>query len=737
MLAFGQSSMIFAAENSSEAASVIRVGYTGRDQMIVKSGDIFSGYGVSYLQTIAAYTGWKYEYVLVTDENRMDKLKNGNIDLLCDVSMDEAESNSLLTSAENSCMHYALLCAKEDDASVFYNEYEAMNGKRIAVNTSRKMEHMMEEFAAEHHIEYTPVYCSSFAEMDAAVQKGRADLLVAASLRKLDGYKYVAKMGMRDQFFATSQKHPVLMEQLNRADRQIKIKQPFIIASLYEKFYGRPAETLVGMTREEYEFIQKKIPIRIVCDASNFPISYVDETTGKYSGVYADALTLIEEESGLHFQFMPLKNYKDSWKLLQSGEADMSANMYLTEDLKKTYGLLSSTPYLTSNFTMILRRDQTLEGALKVALPDNYKDIQEYVSTCYPKWQIVPAKNTNACLRMVENGDVDVTILNSIFLQTTYNLSNYSNLIVLPMHSLDIPISCAFSGPNAQLLCDIINKTIKRIPPESFENCIIDNSVKISYEPTMMDITKKVFPFLVLVFAIFIIIYLWTLWSRERHYRHLAMTDSVTGLWNGMYFRQKAGEILSGNRQNSYQLISMDIEHFKHVNTDFGEKTADSILRNMAARLRSLFGSDAVCAREMGDMFLILTQPKDDVIDGLLELGREIVFDNNGIEQHYKPDLKFGLYEISADTDRLPVNEYIDRAIAARKSVKRNPARQIAHYDQKMEEAISLEARIEKKMENALRNREFSVYYQPKYLLTPSTLWAPKLSSAGTIPTKG
>lgn len=211
--------------------TIIRVGYTENGQMIRKADGRFTGYGPAYLNMLTEYTGWQIIYVPVTDENRIQMLKDGKIDLLCDVSEEEAGLDEVLLSDEGSSVHFCLIYAKEDDNSIFYGEYKALNGKRIALNSSRKMEHMLKEFSEDNHFNYTPVFCSSVAEMETAVKEGRADLLVASNMREMHGYKYVAKMGMRDQFFAVSASRPDLMKALNFANRQIKQERPFIIAS--------------------------------------------------------------------------------------------------------------------------------------------------------------------------------------------------------------------------------------------------------------------------------------------------------------------------------------------------------------------------------------------------------------------------------------------------------------------------------------------------------------------------
>ncbi len=100
--------------------------------------DAYTGYGVEYLDMIADYTGWQYEYVMIPEEDRLKALEDGTIDLLC---------------------------AKKDDTSVFFDDYEAMNGKRIALNSSRSMESMLMDFSVDHQITYTPVYYPTFLSM--------------------------------------------------------------------------------------------------------------------------------------------------------------------------------------------------------------------------------------------------------------------------------------------------------------------------------------------------------------------------------------------------------------------------------------------------------------------------------------------------------------------------------------------------------------------------------------------
>ena len=72
-----------AAEDTDQARKV-RIGYIGYDGFIGMTKDgLYEGYGVEYLNEIASYTGWEYEYIFGTWDSHMQALKEGRIDFLC------------------------------------------------------------------------------------------------------------------------------------------------------------------------------------------------------------------------------------------------------------------------------------------------------------------------------------------------------------------------------------------------------------------------------------------------------------------------------------------------------------------------------------------------------------------------------------------------------------------------------------------------------------------------------
>ena len=88
----------------------------------------------------------------------------------------------------------------------------------------------------------------------------------------------------------------------------------------------------------------------------------------------------------------------------------------------------------------------------------------------------------------------------------------------------------------------------------------------------------------------------------------LAITDSLTGVYNRRYFFEFAGnEITQSKRyKKDLSMIMMDIDHFKKVNDRFGHQVGDLTLKNVADICLSILRKADIMCRFGGEEFLIL-----------------------------------------------------------------------------------------------------------------------------------
>ncbi|WP_051570186.1 GGDEF domain-containing protein [Cryptosporangium arvum] len=98
-----------------------------------------------------------------------------------------------------------------------------------------------------------------------------------------------------------------------------------------------------------------------------------------------------------------------------------------------------------------------------------------------------------------------------------------------------------------------------------------------------------------------------------REQRRIAITDTLTGLRTRRFFEENlALEAERAARFGSPMgVLLVDVDHFKTVNDRYGHKAGDTVLREVARRLRECARAGDVVARYGGEEFALLVAPTD------------------------------------------------------------------------------------------------------------------------------
>jgi PleD family two-component response regulator len=102
---------------------------------------------------------------------------------------------------------------------------------------------------------------------------------------------------------------------------------------------------------------------------------------------------------------------------------------------------------------------------------------------------------------------------------------------------------------------------------------------------------------------------------REHHamLERAAITDDLTGLFNGRYFKRFLAKIISKAHEKRFPvtLLLFDIDNFKQYNDQFGHCVGDEILKQTAALIRRCCREHDQVARISGDEFAVIFWDKD------------------------------------------------------------------------------------------------------------------------------
>lgn len=195
--------------------------------------------------------------------------------------------------------------------------------------------------------------------------------------------------------------------------------------------------------------------------------------------------------------------------------------------------------------------------------------------------------------------------------------------------------------------------------------------------------------------------------------------DELTGLHTKAAFAEHAYLLLHEHPEKEWDIIAMDIDHFKLVNESYGQKVGDELLIHLAKMLLHYEETQiCFCARSYADQFYLLMERRD--YAAIEKLHAELVEYLQQIPLDMKVLLKFGVYEIR---DReMKVDSMCDRAQIAVRQIKGQYETEIYFYDDSMRRQLLKEQHITDDMETALREQQFQVYFQPKYDIFSETL---------------
>jgi len=207
----------------------------------------------------------------------------------------------------------------------------------------------------------------------------------------------------------------------------------------------------------------------------------------------------------------------------------------------------------------------------------------------------------------------------------------------------------------------------------------------------------------------------------EYQYSH----DALTELPNRTLAMDRLGVAISHAKREGGRVavFSLDIDDFKRVNDSLGHAYGDLLLQAVAKRLAGVFRADDTVARVGGDEFLVTVEHCDDeraIVDMAEEVLRsfEQPFFIKEHELHVTPSIGVALYPEDGDAPGVLVQN-ADLAMHLSKQRSRNSYNL---FTQKMNERISRRIRLEQDMRDALRDRHFTVYFQPKVDLATETV---------------
>lgn len=444
-------------------AKVVRVGSFEDTFNYCNEKGARKGYGYELLQTLSGYTGWQFEYVTCDWSDCFEKLKNGEIDIMGDISYTEDRAEEMLFSDEPMGEEKYYLYADLSRADISASDYKTLNGKKIGVLMGTEPEVMLTEWEEKHGLKTQHVNISNNEDVKQKLANHEIDCFVSLeeSFWAELGISTITRVGKSGIYYALNKDRPDLKEELDNAMRALDEAAPFYTADLYKRYFS--LDYIPILTGEEKAWLKGHGAIRMGFLTSDRGVSTYDPATGEITGTITDYIQFAADCLGnqeLEFQLVGYDDKEAELNALKSGEIDMIFHFDQSPNLAEEYRVACTNTTWTSNMMAVTNQQHFNENkANRIAVPQNKISLTRYLAFYYPQWEIVDCDTQEDAIKLVKDGQADCFIT-GVSSEAKYSKNHGFYSVLLPNPAK----SCFAVNSGNRSLLSILNKTIKAMP---------------------------------------------------------------------------------------------------------------------------------------------------------------------------------------------------------------------------------------------------------------------------------
>ena len=374
-------------------AKVVRVGSFEDTFNYVNERGARKGYGYELLETLSGYTGWQFEYVTCDWSDCFEKLKNGEIDIMGDISYTEDRAEEMLFSDEPMGEEKYYLYADFSRTDISASNFKTLNGKKIGVLMGTEPEVMLTEWEEKHGIKTEHVNISDNEDVKKKLANHEIDCFVSleeAFWAEL-GISTMTRVGESSIYYAINKDRPDIKEELDYAMSVLDEADPFYTADLYKRYFSLDYTPI--LTSEEKAWLKEHGAIRMGFLTSDGGVSTYDPATGELTGAITDYIQFAADCLGnqeLEFQIVGYDSIEAELDALKSGEIDMIFHFNQNPNLAEEYRVACTSTTWITNLMAVTNKEHFNESkANRIAVPQNKLSLKKYLAFYYPQWEIV------------------------------------------------------------------------------------------------------------------------------------------------------------------------------------------------------------------------------------------------------------------------------------------------------------------------------------------------------------
>ena len=454
-----------------QQTQTIRIGAFEDTFNYVDKNGVRRGYGYELMQALAGYTGWKFEYVKCDWSNCFDKLENGEIDIMGDISYTDERAQKMLFPDEPMGEEKYILYADLSDMDIETSDFKSLDGKRVGVLLGTEPEIMLTEWENKNGIHTEHVNVNNNDDVEKKLANHEIDCFVSLeeSIWSEQGISSVTTIGKSGIYFAINKERSDIKTKLDYAMCQLEQDSPFFKADLYKKYFT--LDYIQLLTGKEKVWVEEHGGIQIGFLNNDPAIFSMDKETGKLTGMLAEYISYAKDCLGnqtLEFNIHAYDDYDEMIQALQNREIDMifyaGRNPYFAE--QNGYAL-TNTAWTYSLMAVTDEEKFDENKVYTVAVPKEKYALKQHIAFSYPEWKLVDCDSLDNAADMVIQEKADCFLMGASQALIYDNRQNFKSF---PLTNT-MEACFAVRGGEGSLL-SILNKTLKAMPSDMLTSAL-------------------------------------------------------------------------------------------------------------------------------------------------------------------------------------------------------------------------------------------------------------------------
>lgn len=431
-----------------------------------------SGIFYEYLLEISKYTGWKYEFVTGDIEEIFDLMKEKKLDLMGGM-YDMKENRKLFYFPEYDAGYsYALLISRKDDKTIKSYDLRTLNKKTIGVYSIAKEKiEKLKYFLTFNNIDCNIKKYDNIEEYENCLENKEVDILLGSDIFLKDNYNVAASFRLNPYYIVTSKEKKEISWQLNSALKKIYEADSNFFQELYYKYFPESYQNSIDFSQSEEQFINSlgKIKVSLVRDL--YPVSYEED---KYKNPIAEEIfAMIEEKTGIQFEFVYFDTYMKAIQAVQTEEVDLFGSFYGSQEFAETYDVIVTKNYMDLDEVIVKNKKIDYpSSSLTIALVEGREKPQGLTAKAikyYPSY--------TDCIEAVNKGEADYTFVLSFMLENILSQNYFNDTIYIGMQRNKSKPCIAIPRQMDSRLYAILNKAVNNLEKQKVEEILTKNTV--------------------------------------------------------------------------------------------------------------------------------------------------------------------------------------------------------------------------------------------------------------------